>query len=254
MKHIFSLLLVISASSSALAQTGSLRGQVTDQNGAVVAGAKVTVNGSSGLTKTTTTDKNGSYSFIGLPAGDYEVQASAPNLELAEPVKISLKGGTQTLDLQLKVILAPEKVTVEENGAPSVSTDANSNASAQVLRGNDLDALPDSPEDLQAALQALAGPSAGPSGGQIFIDGFSGGQLPSKESIREIRINQNPFSPEYDRLGLGRIEVLTKPGTDKFRGTVFYNFAHHFWNSRNPYAQKKAPFLLQEYGGNLSGT
>ena len=89
--------------SSAMAQTSSLRGLVTDQNGAVIAGAKVSVNGPSGLVKTTTTDKSGSYSFTGLPAGDYEVQASAPNLELAEPAKISLKGGAQTLDLQLKV-------------------------------------------------------------------------------------------------------------------------------------------------------
>src|SRR2546422_9512375 len=166
MRHIYWLLLLL-VSSSALAQTGSLRGQVTDQNGGSVPGAKVTVNGPSGLVKTTNTDKSGSYSFAGLPAGDYEVQASAPNLELVEPTKISLKGGLQTLDLQLKVILAPEKVTVEENGAPSVSTDANSNASAQVLRGNDLDSLPDSPEDLQAALAALAGPSAGPMGGVI---------------------------------------------------------------------------------------
>src|SRR6266699_701876 len=166
MNHIYWLLLILLVSSSVLAQTGSLHGQVTDQNGGSVPGAKVTVNGPSGLIKTTNTYKSGSYSFAGLPAGDYEVQASAPNLELAEPVKVSLKGGAQTLDLQLKVILAPEKVTVEENGAPSVSTDANSNASAQVLRGNDLDALPDSPEDLQAALTALAGPSAGPSGGQ----------------------------------------------------------------------------------------
>src|SRR5438876_3352744 len=127
------------------------------------------------------------------------------------------------MDLQLKVILAPEKVTVEETGAPSVSTDANSNASAQVLRGNDLDALPDSPEELQAALAALAGPSAGPSGGQIFIDGFSGGQLPSKESIREIRIKQNPFAPEYDKLGCGRIEIVPKPGRDKINGAIYFN-------------------------------
>jgi len=94
--------------------------------------------------------------------------------------------------------------------------DANANASAQVLRGEDLDALGDSPEDLQEALLALAGPSAGPSGGQIFIDGFSGGQLPSKNSIREIRINQNPFSPGYDKLGFGRIEILTARRTDSF--------------------------------------
>ncbi len=253
MKHIHWLILLLCVSSSALAQTGALRGVVSDQNGAVIAGAKVIVNGPSGLVRSTNTDKTGSYSFTGLPAGDYEVQASAPNLELAEPVKVSLKGGAQTLDLQLKVILAPEKVTVEENGAPSVSTDANSNASAQVLRGNDLDALPDSPEDLQAALTALAGPSAGPSGGQIFIDGFSGGQLPSKESIREIRINQNPFAPEYDKLGFGRIEIFTKPGTDKFRGSVYFNFANQFWNTRNPYALQKAPFLLKEYGGSVSG-
>jgi len=180
MKRTCLLFLVLFASSSPLAQTGSLRGQVTDQNGALIAGAKVTVTGPSGPIKTTNTDKSGSYSFTGLPPGDYEVRASAPNLEVAEPLKITLKAGGQTLDLQLKVVLAPEKVTVEENGAPSVTTDPNSNASAQVLRGNDLDSLPDSPEDLQAALQALAGPSAGPSGGQIFIDGFSGGQLPSK--------------------------------------------------------------------------
>ena len=77
--------------------------------------------------------------------------------------------------------------------------------------------------------------------------------MPSKESIREIRINQNPFSPEFDKLGYGRIEIFTKPGTDKFHGTGFYNFGDSFWNTRNPYAQQKAPFLLKEYGGNLSG-
>jgi hypothetical protein len=87
----------------------------------------------------------------------------------------------------------------------------------------------------------------------IFIDGFSGGQLPSKDCILEIRINQNPFSPEYDKLGLGRIEILTKPGADKFHGSGYYNFGDDVWNSRNPYAAQKAPFLLKEYGGSLQG-
>src|SRR5207248_10790708 len=146
-----------------------------------------------------------------------------------------------------------QTITVQENNRAAVSTDANANASAQVLRGEDLDALGDSPEDLQEALLALAGPSAGPSGGQIFIDGFSGGQLPSKNSIREIRINQNPFAPEYDKLGFGRIEIFTKPGTDKFKGSVYFNFANQFWNTRNPYALQKAPFLLKEYDGSVSG-
>jgi hypothetical protein len=113
--------------------------------------------------------------------------------------------------------------------------------------------LADDPEDLATDLQALAGPSAGPGGSSVFIDGFSGGQLPSKEAIREIRINQNPFSPEYDKLGYGRVEILTKPGADKFHGTGYYNFGDSVWNSRNPYAAEKAPFLLKEYGGSLQG-
>ncbi len=122
-----------------------------------------------------------------------------------------------------------------------------------MLRGADLQALSDDPDDLQADLQALAGPSAGPSGGQIYIDGFTGGTLPSKDSIREIRINQNPFSPEYDKLGYGRIEILTKPGTDKLHGNVFADFGDDIFDARNPYAAEKAPFLQRNFGGSVSG-
>ena len=88
---------------------------------------------------------------------------------------------------------------------------------------------------------------------QIYIDGFTGGRLPPKESIREIRINQNPFSAEYDRLGFGRIEIFTKPGTDKFRGQANMNYSNGIWDSRNPFASNKAPFQYRNYGGNLSG-
>jgi hypothetical protein len=161
------------------------------------------------------------------------VQASAPDLALAEPLALVLEDGPRTLDVQLSVSAAKQQVTIEDAAGPGVSTEAASNASALVMRGTDLDALPDDPDDLASALQALAGPSAGPNGGSIFIDGFSGGELPPKESIREIRLNQNPFSPEYDKLGLGRIEIFTKPGTDKFRGSIGYNFANEVWNSRN---------------------
>ena len=99
----------------------------------------------------------------------------------------------------------------------------------------------------------LAGPGAGPSGGAIYIDGFTGGQLPSKESIREIRINQNPFSAEYDRLGFGRIEILTKPGTDKYRGTLYYNDTEAALDSRNPFASNKPDFSNRNVGGNVGG-
>ncbi len=255
MKHqILALLLAFSFSELLAAQTAVLRGRVSDESGAVVPGAKVILTGPSRQVKTVTTAIDGTYSFVGLPPGDYTLQVSAPELALVQAAKVTLAAaGSQTLNLQLKVSTTTQQVDVRDSAAPTVSADAANNASSLVLRGDDLQALADDPEDLQADLMALAGPSAGPAGGEIFIDGFSGGQLPAKESIREIRINQNPFSPEYDKLGYGRIEIFTKPGTDKFHGTGFYNFGDSFWNTRNPYAQQKAPFLLKEYGGNMTG-
>src|SRR5215470_5452148 len=251
MKLILSLFLVLA--DTLLAQTAVLRGVVTDETGAVIPSATVTVNGPGGM-RSVKTGNDGSFSMAGLAGGDYTVQASAPDLVLPQPAKVSLSSGVRTLNLQLKVAATVQQITVEERGAPTVSVDAANNAGAVILKGADLDALSDDPEDLQADLLALAGPSAGPNGGRIFVDGFSGSDLPPKESIREIRINQNPFSPEYDRIGLGRIEILTKPGTDKLRLALSYNYMGDFWNSRNPYAAEKAPLHLNELRGNLSGS
>ena len=249
MKSIF--LIVFLVCPSLFAQTASLRGQITDESGAAVPGAKVTLRGSA--VKSATSDNGGAYTFAGLSPGDYTLQASAPDLSMPQALKVTLRAGANSLDLVLKVASISEKLTVQDTSAPALSTDASSNASAVVLRGSDLDALSDNPDDMAADLAALAGPSAGPNGGAIFVDGFSGGQLPPKESIREIRINQNPFSPEYDKLGYGKIEIFTKPGTDKYRGSAQWNFANDFWNTRNPYAPDKAPFLLNEFEGNAGG-
>ena len=244
-------LLVLSAV-PVIAQKAALRGQVADQSGAVVPGATVELNGPSGV-RTAKTGADGSYVFANLPPGDYTVRASAPQLILREPVAITFRSTSQTLNLVLYVLAEKQEVTVQEDSKPTLSTEASANASAVVMRGSDLDALSDNPDDLAADLQALAGPAAGPNGGTILIDGFSGGQLPDKNSIREIRINQNPFSPEYDKLGFGRIEIFTKPGTAKFHADLGYNFATDKWNSRNPYAAEKAPFLLNELREMVSG-
>jgi len=224
-----------------------------DESGAVVPGATVTVSGPSGLAKTSTSANDGAYSFNGLAPGSYTVHVSAPDLTEAQPAKIVLQAGAQSLNLKMKVASVTQQVTVQDSAGPSVSTDPSGNSTATILRGDDLQALSDDPDDLQSDLQALAGPSAGLDGGEIYIDGFSGGQLPAKDSIREVRINQNPFSPEYSKLGYGRIEILTKPGTDKLHGNGFFNFGDDIFNSRNPYAQQKAPFQLEEYGGTIGG-
>lgn len=237
----------------ASAQTATLRGQVKDESGAVIPGAKVSLAGPSGPSRTVATANDGSYVFTDIVPGDYIARASAPSMVLREPVRLTLTASQQVVDLMLNVAVEEQEVTVDESGRPIVSTDAAANASAVVLRGADLDALADNPNDLAADLRALAGPAAGPNIGQVLIDGFSGGNCRPRTSIREIRINQNPFSAEYDRLGYGRIEIFTKPGTDKLRGDLGYNFATDKLNSRNPYAGQKAPFHLHELREALSG-
>ena len=255
MNNLFSPLFLLSLGAIAglHAQTASLHGRVLDESGAVVPGATVSLISEQTAVKSTIADGLGAYSFSGLPIGKCRVQASAPDLTQREPSAVVLKPGDQALDLVLHVAVKTQRIVVQADTGPMLGTDQASNASAVVLEGAALDALSDDPDDLQADLQALAGPSAGPNGGSIYVDGFSGGDMPAKNAIREIRINQNPFSPEYDKLGYGRIEIFTKPGSDKYHATADYNLGTEVWNSRNPYAAEKAPFLLNEFEGGGGG-
>ncbi len=247
-----SLIVILSAALAAAQQTrGTLRGLITDELGAAIVGANVTLTDASGAQKKTTTNGEGVYNFAGLTPGKYTLQAGAPGFATSESKEVDITTARQTLDLTLRVTIE-EKVTVQET---PVSTEATNNANQTVIAGKDLDALPDDPDELAAALQALAGPSVGPNGGQIFIDGFTGGNLPSKDAIREIRINQNPFAAENDQPS-ARIDILTRPGTDKLRGGGSFNFNDESLNSRNPFAvssSKRTPFQIRQYEMNLSG-
>jgi hypothetical protein len=247
-----SLFFILTAALVAAQQTrGSLRGSITDELGAVIVGANVTLTDAGGVQKKTTTNGEGGYTFAGLAPGKYTLQAVAPGFAPSDSKEVEISGARQTMDLTLHVTIE-EKVTIAET---AVSTEATNNANQTVIAGKDLDALPDDPDELAAALQALAGPSVGPNGGQIFIDGFTGGSLPSKDAIREIRINQNPFAAENDQPS-ARIDILTRPGTDKFRGGASVNFNDESLNSRNPFAttsSKRTPFQIRQYDMNVSG-
>jgi len=219
----------------AQAPTGSLNGVVTDPSGAIIAKAAVRLINSSGASIDTTTNRDGVYEFKNLAPGTYSLKAVAKGFALftKEDVQI-VAGQLQQINIPLTIQVEEQKVEVTDSSA-TVGVDPTNNAGAIVLKGADLEALSDDPDELLSDLQALAGPSAGPNGGQIYIDGFTGGTLPPKASIREIRINQNPFSAEYDKLGYGRIEVFTKPGTDQFHGQVSLLGNTAGFNSRNPF-------------------
>ena len=231
---------------------GSLQGVVTDPAGRSVPGAVVSTAGQRGATRSVKTDVRGAYRLQNLEAGSYTVRVGAPGFAPAERAGVAISAGSfTTLDFPLAVAAAHESVTV--NDLSQVQVDSSANTDAIILSGHDLDALSDDPDDLAADLAALAGPGAGPNGGQIYIDGFSGGRLPSKFSIREIRINQNPFSAVYDRIGMGRVEIFTKPGADDFHGEVQTHDGSDIFNARNPFTPTKPTWQRLGLEGEVGG-
>jgi hypothetical protein len=234
--------------------TASLRGHIADPTGALIPGASVVLTTSAGTAVAkTTADSAGSYAFNGLKPGSYIVQASFAGFAPFTSPNIPLTAGqSKRVDVSMAIEEAQQSVTVTDD-SPTVNVEAGGNSNAIVLKGKDLDALSDDPDELSNELSALAGPSAGPNGGQIYIDGFSGGQLPPKSAIREIRINQNPFSAEFDRLGYGRIEILTKPGTDKLHGQAFIQGNEKSFNTGNPFTSTVPSYDSYQFNGTVSG-
>lgn len=245
-RAVFLCFLVLAMSAALMAQApGSLKGSVLDPSGAAVPGATVTLTGPNGVVKVAQSDNNGAYSVVGLPPGKWTIRVIAAGFDLFEGTIADLPGG-RVSSFDAKLTLASEKQEVTVKDVQQVELDPAKNAGALVLKEADLDMLSDDPDDLQADLMALAGPAAGPNGGQIFIDGFSSGQLPPKDSIREIRINSNPYSAEYDTQGHGRIEIFTKPGSDKFHGSVNATYSDHIWNARNPFNNQTSGLPAQD--------
>jgi len=239
-----------------LAQSGSgkVQGQVTDTSGAAIPALTVVAIDATGASHEIQTDGDGRYTFPQLAPGTYTIRIQLKGFANFEKTGVIVTPGqTQTVNAQLVVALEKQQITVKENSV-NVSVQSENNASVMILKDKDLDALSDDPDELSSQLQALAGPAAGPNGGEIYIDGFTGGQLPTKSSIREIRVNQNPFSAQYDKLGYGRIEIFTKPGTDKWHGQGMGMFNDSALNSRNPFVSQEPGYHREFMDGSLGGS
>jgi hypothetical protein len=235
--------------------TGTLRGQVTDPSGAAIANANVVMTPAAISSSPVTAQANGQglYEFKGLAAGQYSLTVVAQGFSVYENDNVVI---TTDQPLRLNVTMAIEveqqKIQVSDT-APTVDVNPEGNAGAITISGKELEALPDDPDELLTDLQALAGPSAGPNGGQLYIDGFTAGELPPKSSIREIRINQNPFSSEYDKLGYGRIEVFTKPGTDKLHGQLLLDGNDSSFNTQDPFISSVPGYDSILFNGSVGG-
>ena len=231
---------------------GVLRGRVTDPSGAAVPNARIEATGPAGV-RNATTDAAGSWTIDRLRPGQYLITVARDGFETAARTDLDVATGRETLaDTALSIAAVKETMTITESRAP-LGLSADQAAGAMVIEGAQLDALPDDPDELAEALQALAGSAAGPNGGQVFVDGFSGGRMPPRSAIRQIRLNSSPFSAEYDRPGFGRIEILTKPGTEKFQGHAALRFNNQALNTQDPYATSKPDYQRLTWDVDLGG-
>jgi len=248
----FLMLSFFIAPAGAIAQAGALRGAVLDPSNAAVPGASITLTRAR-QSLHSQSGPDGRYLFTDLAPASYSLSVTAPGFApLTVPAVLISAAHTRDLDLHLAIPVQKQELTVQGQN-PSVGLNPDQNAGATVISGSALNALSDNPDELQAELEALAGPAAGPNGGQIYIDGFQGGQLPPKSAILEIHVNQNPFSAEFERIGYGRVDIVTRPGSQTFSGSIGGFGTDSVLNTANPLVTQQPSYYYFGANGNLSG-
>ena len=229
---------------------GHLRGSVADPSGAKIAHAKVRVSGRT-LHREVRTNGIGEFD-LALPPGLYRIAIEAPGFrEYRAGIELSERSMDARVNVRLEIATRAEEITVPaERGESAAAAD---NMSALRFKGSQLNGFSDDEDVFQQEIKALAG-GEGLRAPEILVNGFSNGRFPPKNTIQEIRINQNPYSAEYDSLGFGRVEIDTKPGRGKLHGELSSWGTDNVFNAQNPYTTVEPPYYTANLDGNLSGS
>ncbi|MDT5294800.1 MAG: hypothetical protein QOJ76_1680, partial [Acidobacteriota bacterium] len=249
--------LLITLAANGYAQTPSnrsaLTGVVQDQTGAAIVGAKVELSG--GVPpQSVTTDQTGGFRFTRIPFAKYQLRVSSDGFE---PATVEVTVGAQPaapLSISLAVANVRMETTVTSEPA-QVGTEAGENRDSVALAGDSLSNLPIFDQDYVGAMSRFLDPgSVGTGGASLVVDGMEVSNLGvSASAIKEIKINQDPYSAEFQRPGRGRIEVTTKPGTPEYHGAFNFTFRDAHLNARDPFALTRPPEQRRIYEGVLTG-
>src|SRR6266478_67257 len=250
------VILVAFATGFAQSPTGraSITGMVEDQAGAAIVGASVQLIETSNHHQSTTTDQYGRFEFRRVAIGNYQVQVASPGFESTTQ---DIVVGSQPLS-PLRVVLAiaslRQETTVISTPA-QITTEAADNKDTVVLSEQSLSNLPVFDQDYIGAMSRFLDPSSVGTGGvTLIVNGMEVNNAGvSQSAIKEIKINQDPYSAEYARPGRGRIEVTTKPGSPEYHGTFNFIFRDAHLNARDPFAVTRPPEQRRIYEGYLSG-
>ncbi len=226
-----------------------VEGSVTDSTGAVIPDAQVQAADG----EKTTSDASGFFVLPCVPASAATLTGQAAGFA-SQTAKIDGRpGGVAQINLQLAIAQVETDVQVSADSTP---LDPDHGAATKILTAEDVAQLPDDPDDLLLQLQLLASTGGGGGTPTIVVDGFQNGSAtPPKSSIASIRVNPDAFSSEYEQptdMG-GRIEIITKPGTDLFHGALFFTDSDGIFNATDPFSVTATPASKQRYGFELSG-
>lgn len=251
-----------------------LLGIVRDPAGLAVADARIELqNEATGLSLTQTAGGDGSYQFLGLPAGDYRLMVTKRNFATLKREGILLRVGDRTVvDLDLKLGDANQRVEVSE--APPLLQSGRGTVSF-VVEQKRIVSLPLDGRNFVPLIALSPGVSLPPGNllpringsrprvSEYIYDGISvlqpePGQVafyPVIDAIEEFRVDTNSYSAEYGRSNGGVIMVNQKSGSNTLHGTLFEFFRNEKLNARNLFATTvdKPRFRRNQYGFVVGG-
>jgi hypothetical protein len=272
---------------------GSISGNVKDASGAAIPGAAVTAtNTSTGVQQATTTDDRGSYSFLSLPVGRYDIEVTRGGFKPYRRADVVIDvNSTLVVDAALEIGEKTDTVTVNES---AVHVETVNSQMGEIVTGAQMTAVPlngRSFTDLlslqpgvvpttsvtSSTVQDVGAAALSPSGdlnpGTISINGqrefanaflvngsdveedvnMGAAVVPNLDSIAEFRILTNNFDAEYGEFSGGQINVVTKSGTNSFHGNAFEFLRNTDFNARNFFSPTRGAFDQNQFGGTIGG-
>lgn len=242
------------ASSQSPSSQFSISGVVQDPNGAVITGAQVDLRNGILKIQSTVTDSLGAFVFSKVPRGSYVIQVQSEGFEPANvQVQVGSKAPT-TLHIPMAVRGVRQESTIIDN-SDRISTDTAENQNSNSLTGEALSNLPVFDQDYVSTMSRFLDAGAiGTSGATLVVDGMEVNSLGiSASAIKEIKINNDPYSAEFSRPGRGRIEIITKPGSPEYHGTFNFLFRDYHLNARDAFALTRPPEQRRIYEGIFTG-
>src|ERR1043166_6526873 len=286
-------LMFVSAVVAQTASTGALTGQVTDPNGAIVAGAQVTAtNESTGEKRDVVSQETGAYTIALLPPGSYKVEFTKRGFKIAVKTGLQISvTETRRLDTQLEVGSVQERVVVVSDSqllqteSPTLGSvaDHDTVANLPLVTRNYTQIVTLSPGIAAGVTNAaaLGRGSSGESQGNFRVHGASGAEnnfqmngvqindlqasgflsggvaIPNPDAIQEFKVQTGLYDASYGRNAGANVDVVTRGGGNQYHGTVFEFLRNDALNAneffRNAAGQKKGVLKQNQFGFTLGG-